>query len=69
MRKPSDSQIGANWKAAPSSSSAKSSTVPVEAWRPEEGWAASYHLFDEPTGTLVVEGARTAARMAARAQP
>jgi lipopolysaccharide transport system permease protein len=31
----------------------------TEAWRPEDGWAASYHLFDEPTGTLVVEGART----------
>jgi lipopolysaccharide transport system permease protein len=29
------------------------------AWLPEEGWAASYHLFDEPTGTLVVDGERT----------
>ncbi len=30
-----------------------------EPWLPEEGWAASYHLLDEPTGTLVVDGART----------
>jgi lipopolysaccharide transport system permease protein len=29
------------------------------AWRPEDGWAAGYHLFDDPTGTLVVDGART----------
>ncbi|HEY3825738.1 MAG TPA: ABC transporter permease [Bryobacteraceae bacterium] len=29
-----------------------------EAWLPENGWAAGYHLFDEPTGTLVVDGAR-----------
>jgi lipopolysaccharide transport system permease protein len=36
----------------------------TEAWRPEEGWAASYQLFDEPTGTLVVEGARTALDLA-----
>jgi lipopolysaccharide transport system permease protein len=36
----------------------------TEAWRPEEGWAASYHLFDEPTGTLVVDGARTALDLA-----
>jgi homopolymeric O-antigen transport system permease protein len=36
----------------------------TEAWRPEEGWAASYHLFDEPTGTLVVDGARTALELA-----
>jgi lipopolysaccharide transport system permease protein len=36
----------------------------AEAWRAEEGWAASYHLFDEPTGTLVVEGARTALELA-----
>ncbi len=35
-----------------------------EAWRPEDGWAASYHLFDEPTGTLVVDGARTALELA-----
>ena len=25
----------------------------TEAWHPKDGWAASYHLFDEPTGTLV----------------
>jgi lipopolysaccharide transport system permease protein len=36
----------------------------TETWRPEDGWAASYHLFDEPTGTLVVEGARTALDLA-----
>jgi lipopolysaccharide transport system permease protein len=30
-----------------------------EPWLPEDGWAASYHLLDEPTGTLVVDGART----------
>ncbi len=29
-----------------------------EAWRPEDGWGAGYHLFDEPTGTLVVDGPR-----------
>jgi lipopolysaccharide transport system permease protein len=29
-----------------------------ETWLPEEGWAAGYHLFDDPTGTLVVDGAR-----------
>ena len=30
-----------------------------EAWLPEDGWAVSYHLSDEPTGTLVVDGERT----------
>jgi lipopolysaccharide transport system permease protein len=30
-----------------------------EPWRLENGWAAGYHLFDEPTGTLVVDGERT----------
>lgn len=30
-----------------------------ESWRSEDGWAAGYHLFDEPTGTLVVDGVRT----------
>jgi lipopolysaccharide transport system permease protein len=30
----------------------------AENWRAEDGWAAGYHLFDEPTGTLVVDGAR-----------
>jgi lipopolysaccharide transport system permease protein len=28
-------------------------------WRPAEGWACGYHLFDEPTSTLVVDGQRT----------
>ena len=31
----------------------------AEPWLAENGWAAGYHLFDEPTGTLVVDGART----------
>jgi lipopolysaccharide transport system permease protein len=35
----------------------------AEAWLPENGWAAGYHLFDEPTGTLVVDGARTPLRL------
>ena len=30
-----------------------------DAWRAADGWAVGYHLFDEPTGTLVVDGART----------
>ena len=29
-----------------------------ETWLPEEGWAAGYHLFDDPTATLVVDGER-----------
>ncbi len=29
-----------------------------ELWLPEDGWALGYHLFDEPTGTLVVDGER-----------
>ncbi|MDP9053608.1 MAG: ABC transporter permease, partial [Acidobacteriota bacterium] len=29
-----------------------------EAWLPENGFAAGYQLFDEPTGTLVAEGER-----------
>jgi lipopolysaccharide transport system permease protein len=29
-----------------------------ESWLPEDGWAVGYHLFDEPTGTLVVDGRR-----------
>lgn len=33
-------------------------------WRAEDSWAAGYHLFDEPTGTLVVDGARTPVDMA-----
>ncbi len=28
-------------------------------WSSEDGWALGYHLFDEPTGTLVVDGERT----------
>ncbi len=31
----------------------------AQAWTPENGWAIGYHLFDEPTGTLVVDGQRT----------
>lgn len=31
----------------------------AEAWSAEDGWGAGYHLIDEPTGTLVVDGART----------
>ena len=31
----------------------------AEAWLPEDGWAVGYHLFDNPTGTLVVDGERT----------
>jgi lipopolysaccharide transport system permease protein len=31
----------------------------LEPWLLEDGWAAGYHLFDEPTGTLVVDGERT----------
>jgi lipopolysaccharide transport system permease protein len=30
----------------------------TETWLPEDGWAAGYHLFDDPTGTLVVDGER-----------
>lgn len=29
-----------------------------EKWSSEDGWALGYHLFDEPTGTLVVDGER-----------
>jgi len=28
------------------------------AWRSAEGWNTGYHLFDNPTGTLVIDGAR-----------
>jgi homopolymeric O-antigen transport system permease protein len=34
------------------------------AWLPENGWAAGYHLLDEPTGTLIVDGAREPLRAA-----
>jgi lipopolysaccharide transport system permease protein len=30
----------------------------AEAWVAQNGWAAGYHLFDEPSGTLVVDGDR-----------
>lgn len=30
-----------------------------ETWRSSDGWAVGYQLFDEPTGTLVVDGPRT----------
>jgi lipopolysaccharide transport system permease protein len=30
----------------------------TQEWTAAEGWAAGYHLFDEPTGTLVVDGER-----------
>jgi len=33
-------------------------------WLPGEGWAVGYHLFDESTGTLVVDGARTSLDLA-----
>jgi len=29
------------------------------AWQSAEGWNTGYHLFDEPTGTLVVDGERS----------
>ena len=29
------------------------------AWRAEDGWNTGYHLFDNPTGTLVIDGERT----------
>ena len=31
----------------------------AETWLATDGWAVGYHLFDEPTGTLVVDGERT----------
>ena len=31
-----------------------------ETWRPAEGFAVGYHLFDADTGTLIVDGARVA---------
>jgi len=30
-----------------------------EAWRPSEGFAVGYHVFDNETGTLVMDGPRT----------
>ena len=32
----------------------------AETWRPAEGFAVGYHLFDADTGTLIVDGARVA---------
>jgi lipopolysaccharide transport system permease protein len=29
-----------------------------ESWREDAGWAVGYQLFDEPTGTLVIDGER-----------
>jgi lipopolysaccharide transport system permease protein len=29
-----------------------------EPWSAADGWAAGYHLFDDPTGTLVIDGPR-----------
>jgi lipopolysaccharide transport system permease protein len=31
----------------------------AERWLAANGWAAGYQIFDEPTGTLVIDGART----------
>ena len=36
----------------------------AESWLPDDGWGAGYHLFDEPTGTLVVDGERTPVALA-----
>src|SRR3954464_10048463 len=33
-------------------------------WVAAEGWAAGYHLFDEPTSTLVLDGERTSLDLA-----
>jgi lipopolysaccharide transport system permease protein len=38
-----------------------------ETWLPEDGWAAGYHLFDDPTGTLVVDGERQPLHLAPHA--
>ncbi len=35
------------------------------AWRAAEGWNTGYHLFDAPTGTLVVDGERVPLDLAA----
>ncbi|HVW83666.1 MAG TPA: ABC transporter permease [Bryobacteraceae bacterium] len=39
----------------------------AEPWLPEDGWAAGYHLFDDPTGTLVVDGERIPLHLEPRA--
>ncbi|HTA45500.1 MAG TPA: ABC transporter permease [Bryobacteraceae bacterium] len=36
-----------------------------EPWRSEDGWAVGYHLIDEPTGTLVVDGEHAPLNLAA----
>jgi lipopolysaccharide transport system permease protein len=36
-------------------------------WSAEEGFGAGYHLFDDPTGTLVVDGERTPLELAPQA--
>jgi lipopolysaccharide transport system permease protein len=36
-----------------------------EAWHASEGWNTGYHLFDNPTGTLVVDGPRAPLDVAA----
>jgi len=33
-------------------------------WRASDGWAAGYHMFDDPTGVLVVDGERLALDLA-----
>jgi lipopolysaccharide transport system permease protein len=35
-----------------------------ERWSAEGGWAVGYHLFDDPTGTLVVDGERAPLELA-----
>lgn len=40
--------------------SARLENVSAGPWRPSEGFAAGYHIFDPDTGTLVVDGARAA---------
>ncbi len=30
----------------------------AQPWRSEDGWAVGYHLFDDPTSTLVIDGER-----------
>jgi lipopolysaccharide transport system permease protein len=39
----------------------------LETWLPEDGWAVGYHLFDDPTGTLVVDGERSPLHLAPQA--
>jgi lipopolysaccharide transport system permease protein len=36
-------------------------------WQSEKGWNTGFHLFDEPTGTLVIDGPRTPLDLAAGA--